>query len=63
MGEIINLSADEKELVQEYRRVKDMKHGDLNVSVKNEEMVKLWITTQTTRKVDLSNIAHLKEGI
>jgi hypothetical protein len=55
------ITKDEAELLNEYRALKDLKHGDLHVSVKNEEMVKLWVTTQTTRKVDLANVAHLKE--
>ena len=59
MGEIGVLTKDEQELVYEYRRVKAMRHGDLNVSIKNNEMVKLWITT--TRKVDLEEIRGVKK--
>lgn len=59
MGEIGTLSRDEQELIFEYRRVKQMRHGDLNVSIKNNEMVKLWITT--TRKVDLEEVRGVKK--
>jgi len=56
MGEIGELSRDEQDILFEYRRLKAMKHGDFIVSVKNEEMVKLWVTTQTVRKVDLESL-------
>jgi len=56
MGEIGELTKDEQAIVFEYRRLKDMRHGDFIVSIKNEEMVKLWVTTQTVRKVDIDEL-------
>jgi hypothetical protein len=61
MGEIGELSRDEQDLIFEYRRVKALRHGDLIVSVKNEEMVKLWVTTQTTKKIDLDGLRNGKK--
>ena len=64
MGEVtIELTPDERELIHEYRRLRAMKHGDMTISIKNENLVKLWVTTQTTRKVDLDDAVRGKRNL
>ena len=45
-----DLPSDEILVLREYRRLREKRHGDLEMSVKDGRLVKLW----TVDKVDLS---------
>ena len=46
----MDLKPDELLVLRQYQLLRDRKHGDLEMSVKDGKLVKLW----TTDKVDLS---------
>lgn len=46
------LTSDELLVLNQYRRIKDERHGDLDISVKDGRIVKLW----RVDKVDLSAV-------
>lgn len=46
----MDLEPDEVLVLREYRRLREKRHGDLEMSVKDGKLVKLW----TVDKVDLS---------
>jgi len=47
-----DLEPDEMLVLREYRRLREKRHGDLEMSVKDGRLVKLW----TVDKVDLSTL-------
>lgn len=50
MADETDLPTDEQLVLREYRTLKAMRHGDLDISVKDARLVKLW----KVDKVDLS---------
>lgn len=47
-----HLKTDEMLVLNQYRKIRDQKHGDLEISVKDGKLIKLW----TTDKADLSTL-------
>jgi len=47
---LVGLEPDELLVLRQYQQLRDKRHGDLEISVKDGKLVKLW----TVDKVDLS---------
>ena len=54
---MLQLEPDELLVLREYQKLRDQKHGDLEISIKDGKLVKLW----KVEKVDLANTRPMRE--
>ena len=53
----VTIDKEESKILDAFRHIRKLQHGDLQVSVKNGSTVKLW----TTDKWDLDEVPKLRE--